>query len=350
MEGGADMKSTTIAVDLAKSVFEVAISDRPGQVHERHRLSRERFQRWLAERAPATIVMEACGSAHHWARRAQGHGHLPILVPPHVVRAYVLRNKTDRADAKGLLEAFRNEDVRPVPVKSETQQALVALHRLRATGLATRTARLNTVRGLLREFGVVIPTGAHRVVPHLRMLLEDADSPVPGLLRPALAQAADEIREIEARVKVLDRQLEHVAQASPLVTQLRTVPGIGVVTGTALVATVGDVTRFPSGRHFASYLGLTPREDSSALRRRLGAISKRGDTYLRMLLIHGARSVLSHAKLKTTAPPDRLRTWALQLERRRGSNKAAVAVANKVARTVWAVWRHGTDYIGRPAV
>ena len=151
-------------------------------------------------------------------------------------------------------------------------------------------------------------------------------------------------------MKTLDRQLEHVASDSRLIAQLRTVPGIGVVTGTALVATVGDVARFPSGRHFASYLGLTPREDSSALRRRLGAISKRGDTYLRMLLIHGARSVLSHAKLKTAAPPDRLRTWALQLERRRGSNKAAVALANKLARTVWAVWRRDTDYVSTPAV
>jgi len=344
------MKNTTLAVDLAKSVLEVAISEHPGQVHERQRLSRERFQRWLAEQPPATILMEACGSAHHWARRAQGYGHLPVLVPPHVVRPYVLRNKTDRADATGLLEAFRNEDVRPVPVKSETQQALVALHRLRATWLATRTARLNTVRGLLRELGVLIPTGAQRVVPHVRTLLEDADAPVPGLLRLALAQAADEIREIEGRVKTLDRQLEHVASESRLMVQLRTVPGIGVVTGTALVATVGNGARCPSGRHFASYLGLTPREDSSALRRRLGAISKRGDTYLRMLLRHGARSVLSHAKLKTAAPPDRLRTWALQLERRRGSNKAAVALANKLARTVWAVWRRDTDYVSTPAV
>ena len=295
------MENTTIAVDLAKSVFEVAVSEQPGQVYERQRLSRERLQRWLAERPPATIVMEACASAHHWARRAQRCGHRPVLVPPHVVRPYVFRNKTDRADAKGLLEAFRNEDVRPVPVESETQQALLALHRLRSTWLATRTARLNTVRGLLREFGVLIPTGAHRVVPHVQMLLEDPDAPVPGLLRPALAQAAAEIREIEARVKTLDRQLEHVASESRLVKQLRTVPGVGVLTATALVATVGDVARFPSGRHFASYLGLTPREDSSALRRRLGGISKRGDTYLRMLLIHGARSVLSHAKL-TTAP------------------------------------------------
>jgi len=344
------MNSTTIAIDVAKSVFEVAISEQPGQVRDRQRLSRERFRRFLEERPAATVLMEACGSAHHWARHAQAHGHRAVLVPPHVVRPYVLRNKTDRTDAKGLLEAFRNEDVHPVPVKSETQQALAALHRLRSTWLATRTARINTVRGVLREFGLLIPTGAHHVVPQARTLLEEADSGVPGLLRPALAVALEEIREIEARIRAVEQQLEAAAAQTLSVGQLRTIPGIGLLTATALVAAVGDVQRFPSGRHFASYLGLTPREDSTGPRRRLGAISKRGDTYLRMLLIHGARSVLCHAKTTTAPPPDRLRAWALQVERLRGHNKAAVALANKLARIVWAVWRHGTDYRGTPAL
>jgi transposase len=147
------MDHTTVAVDVAKSVFEVAVSEHPGRVRERHRLSRARFRQFLAEHLPATVVMEACSSAHHWARQAQSQGHRVVLVPPHAARPYVLRNKTDRTDAKGLLEAFRNDDLRPVPVKSETQQALAALHRLRSTWVATRTARLNTVRGILREFG-----------------------------------------------------------------------------------------------------------------------------------------------------------------------------------------------------
>ena len=344
------MNSTTIAIDVAKSVFEVAISEQPGQVRDRQRLSRERFRRFLAERPAATVLMEACGSAHHWARHAQAHGHRAVLVPPHVVRPYVLRNKTDRTDAKGLLEAFRNEDVHPVPVKSETQQALAALHRLRSTWLATRTARINTVRGVLREFGLILPLGAHHVVPHVRTLLEEADSGVPGLLRPALAAAVEEIRAVEARMRAVEQQLEAGAAQTLSVRQLRTIPGIGLLTATALVAAVGDVQRFPSARHFASYLGLTPREDSTGPRRRLGAISKRGDTYLRMLLIHGARAVLWHAKTKTAPPPDRLRAWALQVERLRGHNKAAVALANKLARIVWAVWRHGNDYVGTPAV
>jgi len=338
------MNSTTIAVDVAKLVFEVAVSEHPGHVRERHRLSRARFHRFLGEQPPATVLMEACGSAHHWARRAQACGHRAVLVPPHVVRPYVLRNKTDRTDTKGLLEAFRNEEVRAVPVKSETQQALSALHRLRSTWLATRTARLNTVRGLLREFGVVIPIGARQVVPHVMTLLEDADAGVPGLLRPALAEATHEIRELEARIRAVARQLETAAAQTVVVGQLRTIPGVGLLTATALVATVGDVQRFPSARHFASYLGLTPRERSTGQRRHLGAISKRGDTYLRTLLIHGARSVLCHAKTKTAPPPDRLRRWALQLERLRGHNKAAVAVANKLARIAWAVWRHGTEF------
>jgi transposase len=282
--------------------------------------------------------MEACGMAHFWGREAFARGHRVVLLPPHAVRPYVLRNKTDGADAKGLLEALRNDDVRPVPVKSVDQQVLASLHRLRSAWIATRTARLNTLRGLLRELGHVISLGARQVLPHVAALVAEGDSGLPDALRPVLAEAVREIRELEARVREVERSLETMARRSDVVVRLRTIPGVGLLTATALVAFVGDVARFPSGRHFASYLGLTPRESSSGLRRRLGAISKRGDPYLRMLLIHGARAVLLHAK-KPTAAKDRLRAWALERERARGHNKAAVALANKLARIVWAVWR-----------
>jgi len=344
------MEHTTIAVDLAKSVFQIAISRRPGHVDEEYRLSRARFVPFFAQQPPATIVLEACGSAHHWARQLQPFGHHVRLLPAHDVHRYVRRNKTDRTDAKALLEVFRNDDLRPVPVKSETQQALAALHRLRSAWVATRTARLNTLRGILREFGVLIPTGAHHVGPHVRALLEDLDAGVPGLLRVALGEAVREIGELEERIRAIERQLATAAEPALVVRQLRTIPGIGVLTATALVAAVGDVQRFPSARHFASYLGLTPREHSSGQRRHLGAISKQGDTYLRMLFIHGARSVLHHAKSKTAPTTDRLRTWALQVERLRGHNKAAVALANKLARIAWAVWRNGNDFAAVPAV
>lgn len=338
------MNSTTIAVDVAKTVFEVAVSEHPGQVRERHRFSRERFRRYLSEQPPAAILMEACGSAHDWGRQAQAHGHRVVLLPPHVVRPYVVRNKTDRTDAKGLLEAARNDEACPVPVKSESQQAVAALHRLRSTGLATRTARINTVRGLLREFGIIIPTGARHVVPALQSVLEDVDAGVPSLLRPVLAETVSEIRTLEARLRAAELHLDAVADDKTVVGHLRSIPGIGLLTATALVAAVTDVHRFPSARHFASYLGLTPRERSTGQHRRLGAISKRGDRYLRMLLIHGARAILCHAKMRTAPAPDRLRSWALGLERTRVHNKAAVALANKLARIAWAVWKTGRPY------
>jgi transposase len=339
------MQSTTIAVDLAKSVFEVAVSERPGKVSRRHRLSRGQFARFLSEQTPATVVMEACGTAHFWGRQAEARGHRVVLLPPHAVRPYVLRNKTDGADAKGLLEALRNDAVRPVPVKTVDQHVLAGLHRLRSAWMATRTARLNTLRGLLRELGFAIPLGARQVLPHVAALVSDADSGLPDALRPVLAEVAREIRELEARVRAVERSLEAMSRECERVERLRTIPGIGLLTATALVAFVGDVQRFPSGRHLASYLGLTPRETSSGLRRRLGAISKRGDPYLRMLLIHGARSVLLHAK-KPTASRDRLRAWALDRERARGHNKATVALANKLARIVWAVWRREQPFEG----
>jgi transposase len=335
--------STTIAIDVAKSVFEVALSNRPGRVLKRYRFSRGQVAQFLATQPPATVLMEACGMAHFWGRHATACGHRVILLPPHAVRPYVARNKTDRADATALLEAARNEAIPPVPVKSVPQQALTALHRLRSAWLATRTARINTARGLLREFGLPIPVGARHVVPQITALLAAPDSPVPAALRPALEAVAAELRELERRIRAIDCQLDALAATMPLVAQLRTIPGIGLLTATALVAFVGDARRFPSARHFASYLGLTPREHSSGLRRRLGAISKRGDPYLRMLLIHGGRSVLCHAK-KPASSPGRLQAWALQLERLRGPNKAAVALANKLARIAWAVWTTNTPF------
>ena len=333
---------TRIAVDLAKSVFEVAVSSQPGKIDERHRLSRKQVLAFFVQRPPATVIMEACGSAHYWGREIQRLGHYVVLVPPQQIRPYVVRNKTDRTDATGLLEAYRNAEIRPVPVKSVEQQTLAALHRLRSAWLAQRTAHINTLRGLLREFGFVIPVGAQHVVPRVWALIEEADSGLPDALRDVFATVCQDLRTLEERIAQSERQLEALAQHLRLVARLRSIPGVGLLTATALVAAVGDARRFPSGRHFASYLGLTPREYSSGSKRRLGRISKRGDVYLRMLLIHGARATLWHAKRLES--PDRLRAWALRLEKSVGHNKAAVALANKLARIVWAVWTHDHDF------
>jgi transposase len=328
---------TRIAVDVAKAVFELAISDRAGHVARRVRLPRAQFLPLMAQLPTATVVMEACGSAHYWAREIEKLGHRVVLLPPHHVRPYIRRNKTDRTDAKGILEASRNDDIRPVPIKSVNQQVLTSLHRLRSGWMLERTARLNALRGLLRELGVFIPVGSREVVPATWALIEDADSNLPDALRPIFAEACREIREIEARVRLVEQQLASIAEQLPAVEHLQTIPGVGLLTSTALVGFIGDIQRFPSGRHFASYLGLTPREYSSGLKRNLGRISKRGDGYLRTLLIHGARSVLVHARKQQ---PDRLREWAHQLAKTHVHNKAAVAVANKLARIVWAVWKH----------
>ena len=312
------MDTTTIAVDLAKSVFQVAVSKKPGHVSEQHRLSRTRFIRFFAEHQPATVLLEACSSAHHWARELQSLGHSVIMLPPHAVRTYVPPNKTDRTDAKALLEAFRNKDIHPVPIKSVDQHVMMTLHRFRSAYMTQRTARINTTRGVLREIGIFIPVGAARVVPAVYDLAGDPERDIPRALRSVLTKVCTEIRDLEVRIRDIERQLENLARDDLIIGRLRTIPGIGLLTATALVAFVGDIGRFPTGRHFASYLGLTPRERSSGLRRQLGRISKRGDTYIRMLLVHGARSVLWASKKSKN--PDRLRSSALEIERSRGHN------------------------------
>ena len=336
------MKNTTIAIDLAKSVFEVGVSDRPGHVVANHRLSREQIVGFMANQPTTIVVMEACSSAHYWGRTFQSFGHSVKLLPPLYVRPYVQRSKTDRADVKGMLEAWRNADIRPVPVKSESQQQLTALHRIRAGWIATRTMRINSARGLLREFGIVFPLGAAALAGRVQELIEDADSALSMPLRQLLHELVLEIGELESRVKLIHKQLEAIAVQTPVVERLLTIPGVGLLTATALVGFIGDVSRFPSGRHFAAYLGLTPSEHSSGLRRRLGRISKHGDVYLRTLLIHGARAVLVAAQRRPN--PKGLHLWGLQLQRRIGNNKAAVAIANKMARIVWAVWKSGKPF------
>lgn len=335
-------RTTTIAVDLAKSVFQVAVADREWRVIDRRRLSRAQLLRFFGERQPCLVVMEACGTAHFWGRWLSSLGFTVRLLPPQYVRAFVRRNKTDRSDAEALLEAARSADLAAVPVKSEQQQALLSLHRLRTAWLITRTARINTVRGILREFGVNVPRGARRLTAAVQSHLDDPASAVPATLHPLLVEACEEIRALQARMEQVEIELERLAAELPVVALLRSIPGIGLLTATALVAAVGDVLRFPSGRHLASWLGLTPRERSSGNRRHLGGISKRGDRYLRTLLIHGGRSLLAAARRR--GGHDRLRAWGLQLVARCGHNRAAVAVANKLARICWALWRHADRY------
>lgn len=336
------MDATTVAVDLAKNVFQLAVADADWRVIGRHRLTRGQFERWFHNRSVSRVVMEACGSAHHWARVLQARGIEVQLLPPRYVRAYVKRNKTDAADAAALLEAARCADIVPVRVKSVEQQALQSLHRARSLWMATRTSRINALRGFCREFGLTVSVGSRLGLEQIARALADPDSNLPPLLRPTMTALIEEIRMLETRVAHLEVQLSDAANRSAACQTLLSVPGIGLLTATAMVAaTGGGVSHYRSARHFASWFGLVPKEHSSGNTRHLGRISKRGDRYLRMLLTHGARSVLRAATVaqRCGKPLDPLRTWALTLQHRSNHNKATCALANKLARICYATLR-----------
>lgn len=346
------MDAMTIGVDLAKNVFQVAMRSEPGPL-VRRRLTRPQFQRLLQSLAPAHVVMEACGSAHHWARLAHACGHRVSLLPPQHVRPYVRPyRKTDGTDAAALLEAARNPDIRPVTPKTIAQQELVALHRIRQQWMTSRTARINAMRGLLQEFGLPIARGARTACVTVTALVHDPASPIPPSLRAALQLLLEEIQTLEERMRAIERQLTQLAEADAVVQRLMRIPGIGLLTATALVASVGHIHAFRTARRFASWLGLTPSERSSGERRRLGRISKAGDVYLRMLLTHGARAVLRAARHyhRCQRPLARLHRWVLAVEQRRGHNKATIALANKLARVVWVVWSRDVEFVAEPIV
>lgn len=337
------MKDTTVAVDISKEVFEIAVSERAGKVSKQRRLSRAKFLPFFAQMPPSVVVMEACGSAHYWGRRMKELGHQVKLLPTLHTKPYVRRNKTDRTDVRGLLEANRNEAIYPVPVKSVDRHVLCAIHRLRSAWIKTRTARVNLGRGVLREIGIFIPLGGKKFVERVDGLLEDAEAAIPEAMRLMLGEIVAEIRQLQERINGLERQLQALAKQLPSVQLLMSIPGIGIMTATALVGFVGDVHRFRSCRSFASSLGLTPREHSSGQRRSLGSISKQGNVYLRTLLTHGARSLLNAAEKHSKEDP--FSAWSRQLRQMKGNNVAAIATANKLARIVYAVLKRGSAYV-----
>ncbi|MGB0849310.1 MAG: IS110 family transposase [Thiolinea sp.] len=336
------MKSAIITIDLAKSVFELAIANSHHRIKARKRLNLASFTTFMHQQPPSIIVMEACGSAHHWGRTFRGAGHEVVMLPAHYVRAYRRRHKTDRADCEALLEAYRCEGIKPVPVKSIEQQELQQLHRLREQWKRTRLARMNFIRGVLREQGIPLPEGQSSALKEVHVHLNNLSLITLQLLQPVL----DELKQMEANIQTIEKQLALFTRKNPNVQRLRTVPGIGLLTSTAMVASIGKPDYFQGGRQLSSWLGITPRENSSGNRRHLGGITKQGNTYLRTLLIHGARTVLTFAKkaIKAGKPLNRLQHWAINLEKRVGHNKAAVAIANKLARIAWACWKNEANY------
>lgn len=332
------MKVTRIGLDIAKSVFQLHGVDANGKVVLTKRLARRRVLEFFANCPRCLIGIEACAGAHYWARKLSELGHPVRLIAGQFVAPYRKSGKNDRNDAEAICEAVGRPNMRFVPVKSIEQQAILAVHRARELAVAERTALVNQIRGLLGEFGIVLAQGIHRLRQVLPDILEDAENDLPGLARQTVAELYESLATLDKRIATYDHRIECIAQQMEPATRLMEIGGIGAVTATAIVATVGEARLFKNGRQFAAWLGLTPRQRSSGGRNRLGHISKRGDVYLRTLLIHGARSVLRFAAKKT----DGKSRWVEALRQRRGNNIAATALAAKHARIIWAMLSRGT--------
>lgn len=334
------MNITRIGVDLAKNVFQVHGVNRQGEVVVRKQLRRGQLLDWFSKLAPCQVGMEACGSAHHWARELGRLGHDVRLMAPQFVKPYVKRGKNDANDAEAICEAVSRPNMRFVAAKTVEQQTLQAEHRIRSRLVKSRTSLSNEIRGLLSEFGIIVPTSLGALRRALPAILEDGENGLIGDFRGLLAELAEELRTLDDRLKFYDARLQARAREDERIRRLLAVEGIGPVVASALVASVGDGRQFGNGRDMSAWLGLTPREHSSGGKQRLGGISKRGDTYLRTLLIHGARSVLNAAANKT----DSRSCWVRGLAARRNKNIATVALANKNARIAWAILAKGEPY------
>ena len=327
-------KVSRVGIDLAKKVFHVTVVDAEGAVVERKRLRRPGLQSYLAcLPRGCTVAMEACGGAHHWGRLAARYGHRVSMMCPQFVVPYVKSNKNDVNDADAIAEASARPSMRFVGVKSVAQEHIQQLHRARQMAVRNRTAQINQLHGFLLEYGIAAPKGAAALLRRLSEVLEDAENELPMDGRALFGELGDEIRRLNERVGMFEAQLRATAQRTPACQRLMSIPGIGMLTATALIASVGDAAEFRNGRQLAAWLGIVPRQCSTGGRSRLLGISKRGDRYLRFLFIQGARSALRTAARRS----DRRSRWAVEVERRRGTNIAAVALANKNARTAWAV-------------
>lgn len=334
------MKISTIGLDIAKRVFHVHGVDAEGCSVLRRKLRRSEVLRFFAKLEPCVVGIEACGAAHFWARALGALGHEARLVPPSYVKGYVKRGKNDAVDAEAICEAVGRPSMRFVPVRSAAEQAAIVPHRVRELLIRQRTMLINSLRGQMAEFGVVAPKGRHKLAELVVVLADEAEARIPAAARAMLLELAGAIAELQARLARVDREIIAAVRANALARRLMTIPGIGPITASAVVATIGDPRRFRSGRHFAAWLGLVAKQSSTGGRTRLGRISKMGDRYLRKLLVLGATSSLRRARRDNTP----LAAWTRRLLARRPARLVTVALANKTARIVWAVAAEGDIY------
>jgi len=334
------MKITTVGLDLAKSVFQVHGIAGDGEVVVRRRLRRAQVVAFFAGLEPCLIGLEACGTAHFWARELIALGHAVKVMPPSYVKAYVRRGKTDAVDAAAICEAVMRPTMRFVPIKTEDQQAALMLHRSRDLLVRQRTMLINALRAHMAELGMVAPQGRGRITDLIAVIEDAEDDSIPALAKTALMPLAAQLRASEAATAALEGEITAWHQGNESSRRLATIPGIGVLTASAIAATVPDPSYFRSGREFAAWLGLVPRQNSSGGRERLGRVSKQGNGYLRRLLVIGATSMLRYARAKTAPGAG----WVNSLLERRPARLVTVAMANKTARIAWAVLAHKQPY------
>ena len=332
------MEITTYGLDLAKSVMQLHWVDMlTGEIH-RKQLKRRALLEFFANRQPGVIAMEACGSAHYWARELLKLGHEVRLIAAQFVRPFVKTNKNDAADAAAIWETVQRPDMRFVAVKTEEQQSVLALHRMRSQLIKVRTMQMNQIRGLLYEFGADLPQGRQRGLKEVPDALANLESSISPMMLDTIRQQLKRLEEMDKDIAEIEKRLTLWKKDQEAVTRLMAIPGVGLLTATAIIATVGDMKSFRSGREFAAFLGLVPRQSGTGGKVRLLGISKRGDTYLRSLLTHGARAVVNF-QIKNRNP------WIDKLLSRRPHNVTVVALANKMARTIWALLVKNTEYV-----
>jgi len=336
------MKISRIGVDLAKNVFQLHGVDRYDEVVWKRRLSRGKWLEVMLKHIEpgCEIGMEACTGAHHWSRELMKQGFKVKMIAPQFVKPYVKSNKNDANDAEAICEAMNRPNMRFVKVKTVEQQDLQALHRVLSELKCHRKAKANQIRGLVAEYGLVAPRQLYALRQAIPLWLEDAENGLTHLFRNLLQGLWNDLTTLDQRVKELNNDVEQIAKEHPVAQRLQTLRGVGPLTATAMIASVGNGEQFTKGRQMAASIGLTPKQYSSGGKDRLLGISKRGDTYLRTLLIHGARSVIVHAKNRD----DRLSIWVMALAKRSHTNIAAVALANKTARMAWAMLSNEADY------
>lgn len=332
------MKITACGIDLAKNVFQVHGVNETGHKVLAKQLRRDKVVEFFARLEPCLIGMEACGSAHFWARKLQALGHTVRLISPQFVKPYVKANKNDAADAEAICEAVQRPNMRFVPIKNVEQQAILAVHRARQGFVKARTAQANQIRGLLAEFGLILPVGMAAVRQHVPALLDANRETLPGVFQNLVVRLLESLKELDRQVGELELEIQRWHRAHEASRRLEKIPGIGPITASALVASVGDARQFRNGRQLAAWLGLVPKQHSTGGRANLLGISKRGDTYLRTLLIHGARAVILSAANKVGD------SWLHSLLGRRNKNVATVALANKNARRVWALLAYDREF------